>query len=249
MSAKWRALQHRHRYTYSAIVFPQYYKQALNDFINLSASQPHNTSGNLFYTLLNELVSLGSTYTQLNHAKKVAAAFTELIKTGNEALISHASKFYLEILFFENSVPLHRTLVSVLAKTREFQAVISTYFRLLCEEYADLKPNGGLKPSANGKRKRFCVSRVGLSMMSSPKLGYLVEVVEDCAVLMALDVVSGLNSVVSETNDWSRPSPVVMEQCQEALSCVYYLLQRCPLKFSGFDESRGFDIMEMILTS
>ncbi|KAK1423318.1 hypothetical protein QVD17_18616 [Tagetes erecta] len=251
MSAKWRALQHRHRYTYSAIVFPQYYKQALNDFINLSTSQAHNTSGNVFYTLLNELVSLSSTYTQLNHAKKIAAAFTELIKTGNEGLISHASRFYLEILFFENSVPLHRTLVSVLAKTREFQAVISTCFRLLCEEYADLKPNANGKGNGNwnGKRKRFCVSRVGLSMMSSPKLGYLVEVVEDCAVLMALDVVSGLDSVVLETSDWSRPSPVAMEQCQEALSCVYYLLQRCPLKFSGLDESRGFDIMEMILTT
>ncbi|KAI3824046.1 hypothetical protein L1987_05493 [Smallanthus sonchifolius] len=206
-----------------------------------------STSVAVFYSLLNELVSLNSTYTQLNHAKKIAAAFTELLKIGNEIVVSQASRFYLEIIFFENSVPLHRTLVSVLAKTRDFQSVIGGCFRSLCEEYADVDANDNW----NGKRKRFCVSRVGLSMMSSPKLGYLVEVVEECAVLMGLDVVSGLNSVVSETNDWSRPSPVVMEQCQEALSCIYYLLQRCPSKFSDLDESRDSksNIMEMILTT
>ncbi|KAL8229165.1 hypothetical protein R6Q57_014065 [Mikania cordata] len=245
MSAKWRALQHRHRYTYSAIVFPQYYKQALSDFINLSANQAHDASTGVFqfYSLLNELVALNSTYAQLNHAKKLAAAFTEVIKFFDEIVVSHASRFYLEILFFENSVPLHRTLVSVLAKTRDFKDLIGGCFRSLCEEYADV--NGDLKE----KRKRFCVSRVGLSMMSSPKLGYLVEVVEECAVLMGLDVVSGLNSVVLETNDWSRPSPVVMEQCQEALSCIYYLLQRCPAKFSRLDGSCDSDIIEMILTT
>ncbi|KAK9064790.1 hypothetical protein SSX86_016172 [Deinandra increscens subsp. villosa] len=249
MSAKWRALQHRHRYTYSAIVFPQYYKQALDDFTNLPASQTHDSSVSVFYSLLNEFVSLSSTYTQLNHAKKLAAAFTDLLKIGNENLVSHASRFYLEILFLENSVPLHRTLVSVLAKTRDFQSVIGGCFRSVCEEYADVNGN----ENWNGKRKRFCVSRVGLSMMSSPKLGYLVEVVEECAVLIGLDVVFGLNSVVSETNDWSRPSsPVVMEQCQEALSCVYYLLQRCPSKFSGLNGLNGLhdsNIMEMILTT
>ncbi|KAM0055498.1 hypothetical protein Hdeb2414_s0006g00206891 [Helianthus debilis subsp. tardiflorus] len=239
MSAKWRALQHRHRYTYSAIIFPHHYKQALTNFINLPDSQIHNSSGTLtFYSLLNELVTLNSTYTQLNHAKKVATAFTELVKTSNETVIAHASRFYLEILFFENSVPLHRTLVSVLAKTSGFQSVISDCFRSICEEYADLSLN------ENVKRKRFCVSRVGLSMMSSPKLGYLVEVVEECAVLMGMDVVSGLNSVVLETDERCRPSPVVMEQCQEALSCVYYLLQRCPAKFSG-----DANIMEMILST
>lgn len=240
MSAKWRALQHRHRYTYSAIIFPQYYKQTLDNFINLVASQDHDASALVFYSQLNELVSLNSTYAQLNHAKKIAAAFTELLKTGNETVVSQASRFYLEILFLENSVPLHRTLVSVLAKTRDFQSVIGVCFRSLCEEYADV--NGDR--DRNGKTKRFCVSRVGLSMMSSPKLGYLVEVVEECAVLMGLDVVSSLNSVISETNDWRRPSPIVMEQCQEALSCIYYLLQRCPLKFIN-----DSNIMEMILTT
>ncbi|KAL7608134.1 hypothetical protein Lser_V15G13047 [Lactuca serriola] len=243
MSAKWRALQHRHRYTYSAIVFPQYYKQSLNDFINLSVSQDHDVSTRLFYSQLNELVSLNSTYAQLSHAKKLASAFTELLKISNEIVVSQASRFYLEILFLENSVPLHRTLVSVLAKTRDFQSVIGDCFRSLCEEYADLNGNG------NEKRKRFCVSRVGLSMMSSPKLGYLVEVVEECAILMSLDVVSSLKSVVLETNDWCRPSPIVMEQCQEALSCIYYLLQRCPSKFTSLIGLHDSNIMETILTT
>ncbi|KAL4568457.1 hypothetical protein LXL04_024070 [Taraxacum kok-saghyz] len=243
MSAKWRSLQHRHRYTYSAIVFPQYYKQTLDDFIKLSASEDHDASARVFYSQLNELVSLNSTYAQLSHAKKIAFAFTELLKNSNEVVVSQASRFYLEILFLENSVPLHRTLVSVLAKTRDFQSVISDCFRSLCEEYADVNGNG------NGKRKRFCVSRVGLSMMSSPKLGYLVEVVEECAILMSLDVVSSLNGVVLETNELSRPSPIVMEQCQEALSCIYYLLQRCPSKFTSLIGLQDSNIIENIITT
>lgn len=67
--------------------------------------------------------------------------------------------------------------------------------------------------------------------MGMPKLGYLVEAVEECAVLVAWDVVGSLDGVVSETEGWARPSPIVMEQCQEALSCLYYLLQRFPSKF------------------
>ncbi|XP_076941377.1 uncharacterized protein LOC143610913 [Bidens hawaiensis] len=220
MSAKWRALQHRHRYTYSAIVFPSYYKESVANHPTIP-----------FYSLLKELVSLTSTYSQLNHAKKLANAFTDLLKTADQPLVTHASRLYLQILFLENSVPLHRTLLSVLCKTTDRHSVI---IRSLCQEYAN----------ADANRKRFCVSRVGLSVMSSPKLGYLVQVVEECALLIGLDAVSSLDSVVSEVNACSRPSPLVMEQCQEALSCVYYLLQRCPDNFSAFGNFTG-----MVLTT
>ena len=69
---------------------------------------------------------------------------------------------------------------------------------------------------------------MALSVLGLPKLGYLADVIEECALVVAYDVVSSLNSVVSETKDWARPSPIVMEQCQEALSCLYYLFQRFP---------------------
>ncbi|KAM3269079.1 hypothetical protein P3S67_031043 [Capsicum chacoense] len=72
--------------------------------------------------------------------------------------------------------------------------------------------------------KRFCVSRAALSMMGTPKLGYLLEIIDECAVLVCLNVVLGLSFVLIEIHDWSGLSPVVMEQCQEALSCMYYLL-------------------------
>ncbi|KAA8530356.1 hypothetical protein F0562_005065 [Nyssa sinensis] len=238
MSAKWRALQHRHRYTYSAVIFPQSYIEALNLL-------PIDASSCKFYTELKELITLNSTYAQVNHVKKVASAFGDLLVNGEEGFVSEAVRFYLEIIFLENSLPLHKTLVSVLAKNRNFQSVIRNCFRLLCDEY------GGLK----GKGKRFCVSRVALSMMSSPRLGYLVEIVEECAILVSLDIVSGLNYVVSETSDWSRPSPTVMEQCQEALSCSYYLLQRFPSKFIDLNSSpndlfeEDLNILEMILTT
>ncbi|KAL2523103.1 hypothetical protein Fot_27026 [Forsythia ovata] len=237
MSAKWRALQHRHRYTYNAVTFPPYFIRALNQ-------TPDDSS---FFAELKHLISLNSTYAQLEHAKNLASAFSNLLSNPNsdENLISRAAKFYLEILFLENSLPLHRTLASALVKCKNFQSSIGDCYRQLCEEYGE----------ENGKGKRFCVSRAALSMLSTPKLGYLVKAVEQCAVLVGLDAVFGLRSVVSETNERSRPSPVVMEQCQEALSCMYYLLQRFPTRFYDVSSEQNDislkkqDVMDMILTT
>ncbi|KAK9114150.1 hypothetical protein Syun_020947 [Stephania yunnanensis] len=214
MSAKWRALQHRHRYTYTAIVVPQRYTERLNRL-------PSNVSSLNFFVQLKELISLNSVYSQVDHVKKVASAFAELLANGEESVVSEAIGIYLEILFIENSLALHRMMVSVLAKCRKFQSEIADCFRRLCDEYGVLGRKG----------KRFCVSRVALSLMNCPNLGFLVEVVEECSIFAALDISVGLSGMVREVNDGSRPSPVVMEQCQEALSCLYYLLQRFPAKF------------------
>uniref|UniRef100_A0A1J3K759 Thyroid adenoma-associated protein-like protein n=1 Tax=Noccaea caerulescens TaxID=107243 RepID=A0A1J3K759_NOCCA len=224
MSAKWRALQHRHRYTYSAIVFPSSFTDSLSQS-SLSQCCPK------FYSDIEELVSLNSIYAQVNHAKKVVASFGDVLSKTHEnesereeaVSVREAIRFYLEILFMENSLPLHRTLVSALAKIRKFHSVISSCFRELCDEYGGLEDGG----------KRFCVSRVALSVMGMPKLGYLVDIIEDCAVLVGYDIVSGLNGIILETEACARPPPTVMEQCQEALSCSYYLFQRFPLKFKG----------------
>ncbi|KAK2655045.1 hypothetical protein Ddye_008097 [Dipteronia dyeriana] len=236
MSAKWRALQHRHRYTYSAVVFPSSFTDSLNRLQNSNFSR--------FYSDLKELVSLNSIYSQVNHAKKFAASFADLLSSssatddGDECLLAEPTRLYLEVMFLENSLPLHRTLVSVLAKTRNFQSLIGSCFRSLCDEY------GGL----SDKKKRFCVSRVALSVMGMPKLGYLVDVIEDCAVLVAWDVVTGINGVVLEVKEWARPSPIAMEQCQEALSCLYYLLQRFPAKFKDMNgcDGKRIDVLEMV---
>ncbi|KAM1824399.1 hypothetical protein ACFX13_023991 [Malus domestica] len=233
MSSKWRAIQHRHRYTYNTVVFPATYTDSLN-------SLPPQIATSKFFSLLKELVSLNSTYSQLNHTKGLAAAFSDVLACGDEALVSEAAPFYLELLFLENSLPLHKTLVSVLAKARTFQALIRRCYRKLCEDY------GG------GRGKRFCVSRSALSVMGMPKLGFLVEIVEECAVLIASDTVSSLGALISETKAYSRPSPIVMEQCQEALSCLYYLLQRFPSKFEEFngdsDNAGRLNVLEMSVT-
>ncbi|XP_057521635.1 uncharacterized protein LOC130801775 [Amaranthus tricolor] len=222
MSAKWRALQHRHRYTYSAVIFPQSFMNSLTHL------HSHNLSRK-FCNELTHLASLNSIYAQVNHLKNVCSSFNDILLNAvdEDNLVSIASRLYLEILFLENSQPLHRTLLSVLSKNRAFWGLIGGCFKELCEEY------GGLC----GKGKRFCVSRVALSMMSTPKLGYLVDIVDECCVLVGLDIVNGLNYVVDETNGCARPSPLVMEQCQEGLSCLYYLLQRFPSRF--IDEGRS----------
>ncbi|KAJ8430362.1 hypothetical protein Cgig2_005408 [Carnegiea gigantea] len=236
MSAKWRALQHRHRYTYNAVIFPQPYLDSLNQL-------PSHELAEKFCVELEELASLNSIYSQVNYVKNVASSFSSLLAAADESLVLWASKLYLELLFLENSLPLHRTLLSALSKNKKFWDLIGGCFRLLCEQYGALC----------GKGRRFCVSRVALSMMSTPKLGYLVDVVEECCVMMALDIVIGLNSVVMETNGWARPSPLVMEQCQEALSCLYYLLQRFPSKFTDVGMENGLiptdsSLLEMVVT-
>ncbi|XP_057997693.1 uncharacterized protein LOC131176645 isoform X2 [Hevea brasiliensis] len=237
MSAKWRALQHRHRYTYSAVIFPSSFTDSLSQsLLSLNPkSQP-------FFTELNHLISLTSIYSQVAHAKNLASSFTHLLASSidgdDTALLKTGSRFYLHVLFLENSLPLHRTLVSALSKVsnRDYQSLIGKCFRELCEEY-------GSRQGKGNKSKRFCLSRVALSILGMPKLGYLVDVIEDCALFVAWDVVLGLDSVVSETREWARPSPIVMEQCQEALSCSYYLLQRFPEKFKEY--LNGFDGEEL----
>ncbi|CAK8533521.1 unnamed protein product [Lathyrus sativus] len=237
MSAKWRALQHRHRYTYNAVVVPSSFLDSLQTNPNPSSS---------FHLNLLHLTTLTSTYSQLSLAKNLSASFVNLLnsepKPNSESEIVIASKLYFELLFLENSSPLHRTLLSVLTKVKFFHELLSGSFQKLLEEYS------------NGKGKRFMVSRVALSVMGLAKLGYLNDVVESCAVLIAGDVVRSLNGVVLDTNvDLSRPSPIVMEQCQDGLSCLYYLLQKFPSKFScGGGNGVGFDgfssVMEGIVS-
>ncbi|MED6205611.1 hypothetical protein PIB30_019169 [Stylosanthes scabra] len=229
-SAKWRALQHRHRYTYSAVTFPSSFLSSLSSFL------PNPLFSNFHSTLLH-LTTLSSTFSQLSHSKHLASSFSQLLQSlpqhdhHHHPALLEASTLYLELLFLENSSPLHRTLVSVLAKEKTWCPLIAECFKKLCEDYA---AGGGSKGS------RFAASRAALSVLGMPKLGYLVDVVEECAVLVGRDVVCGLESVVIETSDgWARPSPIVMEQCQEGLSCLYYLLQKFPHKFREIGAGAG----------
>ncbi|XP_008784315.2 thyroid adenoma-associated protein homolog [Phoenix dactylifera] len=226
MSAKWRALQHRHRYTYSSVVFPKPFVEALN-------LVPSNVFSSVdFFSQLKHLISLNSTYSQVPAVKDLSSAFSQLLATPEipTDIVSTATRLYLEILFLENSLPLHRTLISSIAKSWKFLSVIDSCFVSLCEEYGDLNSKG---------RKRFLVSRAALSLISYPKLGFLNETMEKCSGLAAMDVAVGLEGVISDIESGSRPSPVVMEQCQEAMSCLYYLLQRFPSRFLGLEEGSG----------
>ncbi|KAJ0975281.1 hypothetical protein J5N97_017246 [Dioscorea zingiberensis] len=221
MSAKWRALQHRHRYTYTSIVFPQSFVQTLDEI------PPEKLPSSDFSSNLRNLISLTSTYSQISTAKDLAASFTRLLAAAAPDLPYVAVRLYLEILFLENSLPLHRTLISALAKTRKSLPLIESCFLSLCREYGAMGKSG---------KKRFLVSRAALSLIGYPKLGVLSDALRDCAELVALDIATGLAGVISDINEGSRPSPVVMEQCQEAMSCLYYLLQRFSSNFVGLEE-------------
>ncbi|KAK9090710.1 hypothetical protein Sjap_023887 [Stephania japonica] len=91
-------------------------------------SSPHYTE-RLNRLPSNELISLNSVYSQVDHAKKVASAFAELLANGEESVVSEGISMYLEILFIENSLPLHRTMLSALAKGRKSHPEIADCFR------------------------------------------------------------------------------------------------------------------------
>ncbi|KAH0459814.1 hypothetical protein IEQ34_010477 [Dendrobium chrysotoxum] len=223
MSAKWRAIQHRHRYTYNSVFFPKPYIETLN-LLPQEAFSSFN-----FFPILKDFISLNSTYSQISAAKDLSSSFTQLLNSPyiQEGVFSSAIRLYLEILFLENSLPLHRTLISPLSKNKKFLSVICSCFVALCKEYGDLGKKG---------IRRFLVSRAALSLMGYPKLGFLNEAVEKCSILVATDIASGLAGVILDVDRGSRPSPLVMEQCQDAMSCLYYLLQKFPHTFSVPEE-------------
>ncbi|KAG0480385.1 hypothetical protein HPP92_011243 [Vanilla planifolia] len=232
MSAKWRAMQHKHRYTYNSVLFPKPYIETLN------VVPPEMFSTFIFFSKLKDLIQLNSTYSQVSAVKDLSSSFAQLLNSSNvdEAGVSTAIRLYLEILFLENSLPLHRALISPLTKNKKCLPIISSCFADLCKAYGDSSKNG---------KNRFLVSRAALSMMGCPKLGFLNEALEKCSVLVASDIANGLSSVVWDVENGCRPPPLVMEQCQDAMSCLYYLLQKFPHGFSVLEDS--FCTFERIL--
>ncbi|KAK9951226.1 hypothetical protein M0R45_006683 [Rubus argutus] len=89
--SKWRVIQHRHKYTYNTIAIP-------NSYIESLKSLTPQISNSKFFSQLNKLVSLNSTYAQLNHTKGLSSAFGDLLANGDEALVTQAVPFYLASL-------------------------------------------------------------------------------------------------------------------------------------------------------
>lgn len=237
MSAKWRALQHKHRYTYSYTAFPESFVNSLD----LLPSDCNDHSSIVKFILeLRNIISLDTTYAQVISMKKLAAFFCEIHNDVSipKDIILEATRLYLKILFLENSLPLHRMLISAIIKSQKYLSVIDECFVMLC------KDNRFMSKKEN---KWFLMSRMALSLMGYPKLIFMNDTLDKCAVLIALDVVDGINVVMSDIECGSRLSPSVMEHCQDAMSCLYYLLQKFPSRF--YNKEDDFNIFENILRS
>lgn len=94
MSAKWRALQRRHRWTYDSVFLPSSYMQTLNTL-------PPPIAGLRFFDEIRQFASLGSIHSQVTALKRVVSAFSELFlkSNTNEEAVHAAVPLYLEILF------------------------------------------------------------------------------------------------------------------------------------------------------
>lgn len=187
---------------------------------------PPPIAGLRFFDEIRQFASLGSIHSQVTALKRVVSAFSELFlkSNTNEEAVHAAVPLYLEILFQENSPPLHRSLLSFFSTSFPVahQSLVKDCFERLCKEY-------GLM---GNKFCRFALAPVATSILSLPKAGFLKEVAEQCSVTMAFNACFGLQSVMKEADEGGRPSPAVMEQCQEAMSSLYYLIQQFPHKFA-----------------
>lgn len=125
-----------------------------------------------FFDEIRQFASLGSIHSQVTAAKRVVAAFSELFLNNNtnEEAVHAAVPLYLEILFQENSPPLHRSLLSFFSISFPVahQSLVKDCFELLCKEY-------GLM---GNKFCRFALAPVATSILSLPKAGFLKEVAD-----------------------------------------------------------------------
>ncbi|MCO5564739.1 hypothetical protein L7F22_018407 [Adiantum nelumboides] len=140
---------------------------------------------------------------------------------GDDATISLSFQLLLELLFLENSVPLHRSILSCLATLpSQWKQFIEKALTCCLQEY-------GVWGSKN---RRFALASVATSLLNLPKPGLLKGIMEPVAATITDALSYGVQSLLQEARAGGRPTPTAMEDCQGALSSLYYMLVYYPHK-------------------
>ncbi|KAH7422985.1 hypothetical protein KP509_12G034300 [Ceratopteris richardii] len=139
----------------------------------------------------------------------------------SHTIITMSFSLLVEILFMENSVPLHRSILSYLAALpSHWKGSVEQALAHCLQEY-------GIR---GAKSRRFAFSAVACSLINLPKPGLLKGIMEGFAATIAFSLSYGVHSLLQESREGGRPTPTAMEDCQGALSCIYYLLVYYPQK-------------------
>lgn len=219
MAGRWKSAQRRKRWTDHAVLLPE---GTLGSLEPWPALQP----------FASQLATFGhqpSIHAQLSLVKKLGNNLLAALQLSPEE-VRIALLVYVELLFVEHSRLLHRGLLSTLSHVSAHEIEpLRDAFMACCQEYG----------SRGAKRRRFAVVAVSASLASLPQPGVMKEVVRSCASSLSGSLCLDVRSVLQHALDGGRPTPTDMEECQDALSSIYYLLQQFPDEFhdSGFLES------------
>lgn len=199
-----------------------------------------------FVATVLDVVQLTSTHAQVAAVKKVISCFQDLLRhglisprrgTSDDANVdvTHctandgddgddenrgiAFNLFVELLFLENSVPLHRSILSCLGLlSPDWEEPVKRAFAQCLQDYGVSGP----------KTRRFGLAAVASSLVNLPKPGLLKGMLEAFSATITEALSHGVQSMLQEAREGGRPTPSAMEECQGAVSCLYYMLQYYP---------------------
>lgn len=229
MANKWRAQQRRKRWTDRALSLPSSTEQDVEALC--SAEYPKVAA---FGDSLKEFIQLPTTFAQIAAAKRLSDKLLILATSGVvDQFVRRALLLYVELLFGENSRPLHKGLLTVFlhqfpAEKAEF---VKAAFRQCCIEYG----------SEGVKERRFSLTHLATSLANVPHNSILMrELTEDCVAVIVSSLCKDVGSVLAHAKNGGRPTPKTMEECQDSMSALYYYLQNFPQCFRWSEESSTF---------
>ncbi|KAG0575047.1 hypothetical protein KC19_VG313400 [Ceratodon purpureus] len=224
MAVRWKAGQRRKRWTEQAVSLPADALIRLQE-ANVSVDSPPDASFTNFAKQLQSFGELPSTFAQIAATKALSDALLSVLKSNN-ILAETALFLYVELLFLDNSRPLHRGLLTPLSRlSKDWETKVANVLNRRCLEYGQ----GGIK------HRRFSIVGVATSISTLPQRGILGGVLETCLNLFALSSCYDVSWVLEYSNEGGRPPPNTMEDCQDAVGSLYYMLQHYPQRFIDAD--------------
>eukprot|EP00850_Spirogloea_muscicola_P002017 SM000007S20977 [mRNA] locus=s7:1355748:1369992:+ [translate_table: standard] len=224
MASKFRRQQRRRRWSGAGTAFPaSYADEALAPL--LCGSPPAVALA----AELARLAGASTTYAEIPQVKLVADAFLRLWATAAAAAgsseghtaatrseLQAATHILVELLFLPNSRPLHRGLLAALLKLPPpGLATMVDAFRQCSLDYG----TGG------HKWRPFGCTAAAATLVCPAYKSHLEEACRACALQLGRSLTLDVAAVLGDAMAGSRLNPAAMDECQESLSVLYYLLQ------------------------
>lgn len=222
MAVRWKAGQRRKRWTERAVSLPADALIQLQE-ADVSADLTSDASFKNFAKQLQSFGELPSTFAQIAATKALSDALLSVLKSGHISAQT-ALLLYVELLFLDNSRPLHRGLLTSLSRlSTDWEIKVANALNCCSLEYGQ----GGIK------HRRFSIVGIASSISNLPQPGILKGALERCLYLFTLSACYDVTWVLEYSNDGGRPPPNTMEDSQDAVGSLYYMLQHYPQRFTG----------------